>query len=445
MNPTAKPTPTQHAPALTAASARGRYLALIGLRWLPTGLLIPIMTLLALSRGLSLTEIGFVFSLQGLVVLGLELPTGGLSDALGRRPVLLLASLVGLTSLGLLIVADSVALFAAAAALQGVYRALDSGPLEAWYVDAALAADPDTTIEKGLSAGGSIASLGIAIGALASGALIALHPIASMDALVLPMVVALGLGLVNLCAIAMVMTETRVARGLGAAADSVRAVPGVVRDGIGLLRGSRVLLALVAVEAFWGFSMVTFESLFPIRLSETIGSTEDAAAIMGPVASAAWFAAAIGAAGVMLVSARIGVARSAALLRIIQGATVVAMGVIAGPIGIVVAYLACYVAHGASNPMHSTLLHREVDGSRRTTVLSINSMIGQPAGALGGIVLASLADATSISTAMIVGGIVCAVAAPLYIPAWRRERARAAEGAADRTPAPGAVPAAPTV
>ena len=185
------------------------------------------------------------------------------------------------------------------------------------------------------------------------------------------------------------------------------------------------------------FSMVTFESLFPIRLSETIGSTDDAATLMGPVASAAWFAAAIGAAGVMLVSARIGVARSAALLRIIQGATVVAMGVLAGPIGIVVAYLACYVAHGASNPMHSTLLHREVDGSRRTTVLSINSMIGQPAGALGGIVLASLADATSISTAMIVGGVVCAIAAPLYIPAFRRERERAAE-AAEAAANPGA-------
>ena len=433
----ATPAPTSASPALSAASARRRYLALIGLRWLPTGLLIPIMTLLALSRGLSLTEIGFVFSLQGLVVLGLELPTGGLSDALGRRPVLLLASVVGLISLGLLIVADSVVLFAAAAALQGVYRALDSGPLEAWYVDAALAADPDTTIEKGLSAGGSIASLGIAAGALTSGALIALHPIASIDALVLPMLVAFGLGVFNLGAIAILMTETRLARGLGAAADSVRAVPGVVRDGIGLLRGSRVLLALVAVEAFWGFSMVTFESLFPIRLSETIGSTDDAAALMGPVASAAWFAAALGAAGVMLVSARIGVARSAALLRIIQGATVVAMGVLAGPIGIVVAYLACYVAHGASNPMHSTLLHREVDGSRRTTVLSINSMIGQPAGALGGIVLASLADATSISTAMIVGGVVCAIAAPLYIPAFRRERERAAE-AAEAAANPGA-------
>ena len=128
--------------ALDARSARTRYLILVGLRWLPTGLLIPIIVLLALSRGLSLTEIGVVFGLQGLVVLFLELPTGGLSDALGRRPVLILASLVGLVSLSLLYVADSVALFAAATILQGVYRALDSGPLEAWYVDATLAADP---------------------------------------------------------------------------------------------------------------------------------------------------------------------------------------------------------------------------------------------------------------------------------------------------------------
>jgi MFS family permease len=430
---------------LSAASARRRYLALIGLRWLPTGLLIPITALLAISRGLSLTEIGFIFSIQGLVVLGLELPTGGLSDALGRRPVLLLASVVGLVSLGLLIVADSVVWFAAAAALQGVYRALDSGPLESWYVDAALAADPDTGIEKGLSAGGSISSLAIAIGALASGALVAVHPIESMSALVLPMVVALGLGLVNLAAIALLMSEVRVARGLGAAADSVRAVPGVVRDGVGLLRGSRVLLALVAVEAFWGFSMVTFESLFPIRLSETLGSTDQAAAAMGPVASAAWFAAAIGAAGIMLVSARIGVARSAALLRVVQGATIVAMGLIAGPIGIVTAYLACYVAHGASNPMHSTLLHREVDGSHRTTVISINSMIGQPAGAIGAIVLASLADATSIPTAMVLGGIVCAIAAPLYIPAWRRERSRGRVAAGAAAAVASAGPAEPDV
>ena len=421
--------------ALDARSARTRYLVLVGLRWLPTGLLIPVMVLLALSRGLSLTEIGFVFSLQGLVVLFLELPTGGLTDALGRRPVLILASLVGVASMGLLYVADSVALFAAAMILQGIFRALDSGPLEAWYVDATLAADPTAEMEHGLSAGSTVLSLAIALGALISGVLVALHPIEAIPALALPLLVAIGLGIVNVLAIIALMHEVRQARGLKAVGASVRAVPSVVGDGIGLLRGSRVLAALVAVELFWGFAMVTFESLFPVRLSEILGDTDQAAAVMGPVSSLAWFAAAAGAAGVVLLSRRIGVARSAAALRVVQGATVVVMGVLAGPVGVVTAYLACYVAHGASNPMHMTLLHREVDGPHRATVLSLNSMVSQPAGALGAIVLAALADGTSLSTAMVVGGVICALAAPLHIPAWRAERARTA--GRTREPVPG--------
>jgi membrane associated rhomboid family serine protease len=220
------------------------------------------------------------------------------------------------------------------------------------------------------------------------------------------------------------MTEPPRPRDAGAIAASVRAVPAIIGQGLGLLRASRVLLTLILVEALWGFSMVTFESLFPIRLSELVGGTDTAAAIMGPVGSAAWFASAAGAAAIVLLSRRIGVARSAGLLRIVQGGTVIAMGLIAGVVGVVVAYLACYTAHGASNPMHTTLLHRQVDGPHRTTVLSMNSMVAQPAGALGGILLAALADGTSVSTAMIVGGVICAAAAPLYLPAFRQERQR---------------------
>ena len=131
-----------------------------------------------------------------------------------------------------------------------------------------------------------------------------------------------------------------------------------------------------------------------------------------------------------MLSRRIGVARSAAALRVAQGATVVVMGVLAGPVGVVTAYLACYVAHGASNPMHMTLLHREVDGPHRATVLSLNSMVSQPAGALGAILLSALADGTSISTAMIVGGIICAAGRAALHPGLARRAGEVARGAA---------------
>jgi MFS family permease len=407
---------------LDAGSARRRYLTLVALRWAAPGFLIPIFVLLPLSRGLSLTEIGIVFSAQGFVVLALELPTGGLSDALGRRPVQILATCVGLVSLVVFYAADAFAPFVVAMLLQGVYRALDSGPLEAWYVDTTLAADPDAKIERGLGAASSVLSAAIATAALLSGALIAVDPFEGIPTLDLPVLVAIGLYAVNLVAVVLLMTEERRARGARAIAQSIVSVPSVIVDGLRLLRRSRVLLGIVMVELFWGFCMVCFESLFPVRLTEVVGGTETAGALMGPVSSAAWFASAAGAALIVPISARIGVAVSAAALRVIQGITILAMGLIAGPIGLVTAYLACYIAHGASNPMHMTLLHRQVEGPNRTTVISMNSMVSQPAGSIGTIILAAVADGSSVTTALLIGAVVCAVAAPLYLPAWRQER-----------------------
>ena len=413
---------------LDARTVRRRYLFLIGLRWFQSGLLIPILVLLMVSRGLSLVEIGLVGSVQGLIVLFLELPTGGLSDSLGRRPTLLLAYVFAFAGLAMLYVADSVGGFVLATALTAIFRALDSGPLEAWYVDATHAVNPEARIESGLSAGSSVLSLGIAAGALLSGALVALDPLPAIETLDLPVLLALGIAVLNLGAAAWLLTEAPRAAGFRGVVSSVRAVPATVREAVTLLRRSRVLPAVVAVELFWGFAIIAFESLFPIRLAEVVGGTTEAAALMGPASSGAWFAAAAGAALITLLSARIGVARSAMAMRILQGMTIVAMGLLAGAVGLITAYLACYFTHGASNPMHMTLLHREVDARHRTTVVSLNSMVFHPSAAVGAIVLTTIAAGTSLASAFVVAGIACAVAAPLYLPALRAERERAAAG-----------------
>jgi MFS family permease len=409
---------------LSARSALRRFLILTALRWLPVGLLIPVFVLLPLSRGLSLSELGLAAAMQGLVVFALELPTGGLADSVGRRRVLLSSIVISMASIGLFLVADTFAAFAVAFALQGVYRALDSGPLEAWYVDAALSADPNTRIDKGMSGHGTVLGVAIAAGALASGGLVVLDPIPGVDALAVPVLLALVLQLVGLVVAAVLMVETRRTSGLRSLVRSALATPRTIADGIGLLRHSPVLLALVAVELFWGFGMVTFEGLLPVRLAETVGDADVAAAITGPAASAAWIASAAGSAIMPLLGRCIGIAPSAALMRIMQGIAVAGMGLFAGVAGILVAYLACYAVHGSSNAAHSTLLHRQVVGGVRATVVSLNSMVSQPAGAVGIIVLTAIAESASVATAMYVGAVVLALAAPLYLPAWRQARAR---------------------
>jgi MFS family permease len=408
--------------ALTAEAVRRRYLALVALRWLPTGLIIPVSMLLPLERGMTLSEIGLAAAAQGLVVLFLELPTGGLADSLGRKPVLIASTLVGMTSIGIYLFADSFPAFFVAFALQGVFRALDSGPLEAWYVDASHAADPEAEIQRGLSGAGVVLGVTIATGALLSGLLVAWDPIDRLDALALPVVVSLALQLVGLAGVAILMREIRVNRGWNAATRAARETPAAISGGLRLLRDNRVLLAIVAVELFWGFGMVTFEGFTPLRLTEVLGDADRAAAIAGPAAAAAWLVSAAGAATVPWLGRRVGLAPAAASLRVLQGIAVVGIGFAAGVPGVIAAYLAAYLLHGASNPIHMTLLHRQVGGEFRATVSSLNSMAGLSAAALGLIALTALAEATSLSTAMYVGALVLAAAAPLYIPAWRQSR-----------------------
>ncbi|NLU78690.1 MFS transporter [Micromonospora sp. HNM0581] len=404
---------------LSVPRIRRRFLVLHGLRWLPTGLLIPVVVLLMQERGLTLTQIGLAAAAQGAVVLALELPTGGLADALGRKPVLVAANSVGLVSLGLLVLADSFALLAVVWALQGVFRALDSGPLESWYVDSILAVDPDAEYEKGLGQGGTVLGLSIAAGALISGGLVALGPLGPVSALTVPVLAAAGLQAGSLLALLILLVERRPVDGPGTVRASVRAAPRMVGEAFSLLRRSRVLLALVAVELFWGFGMVTFESLLPIRLAEVIGDADRAAALLGPASTVAWLASAAGAASTPLLIRRFGAAAGAALLRIVQGLTVVAMALLAGPVGVLIAFFVCHAVHGASNPLHMGLLHRQVDGPYRTSVISVNSMVAMPAAALGGVLLGFIGDRAGVSTAMLVGAVALAVAAPLYLPAWR--------------------------
>jgi predicted MFS family arabinose efflux permease len=110
----------------------------------------------------------------------------------------------------------------------------------------------------------------------------------------------------------------------------------------------------------------------------------------------------------------------------VHGVAVLGMGLLAGPAGVLTGYLASYLVHGAGNPVHMTLLHREVTGEHRSTVMSMNSVMMHPAFAVGLILLTALATGTSVSIAIVVGAVVLALAAPLYLPAARAERQRLA-------------------
>jgi MFS family permease len=406
-------------------AARTLYL-LSALRWLPVGVSLGVTVLLPLERGLSVAAIGSLLAIQGFVVLALELPTGGLSDTIGRRPVLVGSGILAVAASTVFLIAQSYLLFAVSLLMQGVFRALDSGSLEAWFVDAVHDRDPEAEVAGPLSRASSILGAAIASGALAGGLLVAWHPFETGSALILPCGVAVSL---YACYTALTVVLVREPRRLAGsdrpwvtAKRAISDAPRTIAGGVRLVARSRVLAGLILVEVFWSVAMVAFETLTPLRIEQFVGSEQRAAAVFGPASAAAWALFAAGALLASRASRSIGVTWVAIASRLANGLFVVMMGASAGLVGLLVGFGLAYATHGSAGPMHATLLHREADRTTRATVLSLNSMVAGGAYSVGILLLTTFAESASIATAIVVGGTFSLLGSLCYLPALRRER-----------------------
>lgn len=407
------------------AASRVLYL-LTATRWLPVGLTVAIVLLRPLEKGLSVTQVLTLTAVGGLVTVLLELPTSGFADAFGRRAVLVAAAVVNVVAGVLFVLADSLEVFLVVKVLFGLFRALDSGPLEAWYVDTVHVHRPGADVDQELSAAGSVLGASIAVGALVSGLLVWLAPTGGSP-LTLPLALAAGLGALHLLALLVLLREPpRSAPGTRREQllAGVRAVPTVIRGGLAVAGRSGALRGLLLAEAALSIAMLGFESMVPLRLAELLGSTDRAGAWMGVTAAVGWAVYALGASLGGRLSRRLGVGRAAIATHLLVAVGVVLIGLATGPVGVVAGYLATYGVFGGVGPLHASLVHREADAGTRATVLSLGSMVSFGVFAVCAPLTGLLTEATSSGLAVVVLGGLCLLGALAYRPALTAERDR---------------------
>lgn len=163
--------------------------------------------------------------------------------------------------------------------------------------------------------------------------------------------------------------------------------------------------------------------MLSLRLAEQLGGAA-AGRWVGPVGAAGWAVPAAGSSLAGRLHQRIGVPRTAIVARVLNGLGALVMGLAAGPVALVAAYLFTYGLHGAAGVAHNALLHREATSANRATVLSLNSLVFFAAAAAWSPVLGLVAGRTSIATAMVVGGLVSVLGLLGYLPAANREGRR---------------------
>ncbi len=402
-------------------SVKTRFLTLLALRWFATGLITPVALLLPLSRGLSVAEIATAMAAQGAVVLLMEIPSGVLSDVWGRRQVFVASALAALAAYGLMIVADSVLLLTAAWALKGLFRALDSGPLEAWFVDAENGRGAGQEVPSGLAAAGGVLAGSIAVGSLCSAGVLHVAPWSDPVTLAVPYAIAFVVVVVQLVVALVLMESTRRVPGDAVALGWADTLKG----GLGLVSGP-TLRWLALAMVFIAVGVSALELLMPVRMDELSADTSSAGSVLGVVTAVAWGLGSVGSLVVSRVLRSRAAAPVAVILLLVEAGGLAAMAAAAGPVVLVAGFWTSYAVHSGFGATYNSLVHARVDDARRGTALSMTSLVFLGTGAAAGVGLGALSDQSTASLGLLVGSnsLVCA-SGLILLGTGQRRRTRA--------------------
>lgn len=446
-------------------SVRGTYYLVGGLNWFATVLPMAVMVLLAQTRGFSLSQIGLYMGLYSLTIIALELPSGALADAAGRKRILLFAFALAAAAKLVFLFAFDLATLLAFAVLSGTSRALSSGALEAWFIDALQAEDPDVELQPALATGNTFHLLGLACGTLLGGVLpqlfdqlpatatTVLTPLSTtVVAAVIAQLLALGV-----CTVA--LREAPLGRptapselfDAGGAAGSrsgsreqdsgsgarrparwalrsgLRVVREVLADAYALTRYNRTLQLLLGADLIVGLVLTGSELLWQPFYAVHVGLGADDTMVLGVVLAGCFAMGMVGNLAATPLSRLLGkrYALVAGLFQLLQAAS---FGLLAWQTNLLLAtacYWSTYVMRSAWSSPHAALFNREVPGKRRSVMLSVQSLVAFGGSFLGSVTLAPLAEVASIPVAWLVCGGLLTLTTLLYL-ALGRERARSA-------------------
>jgi DHA1 family quinolone resistance protein-like MFS transporter len=373
------------------------------LHWSVVGLLSPVLVLMIMSKGVGEESIGLVMAAMSATVVILELPSGVLSDLIGRRRVYLASILLAIAALTALYFSRGPAGLVLGFVLYGASRAFSSGSIESSYIDDFLARKGKERLHSLIAAMNVGEAAGLALGALAGGWI----PMAwgRLD----PSGNRFGGNLIAQLAILLALLALTLLsrhRDPGGRRARLGAFIGESRD---FLRGKGALRLMLLGTALWGASFNAIELYWQPRLRDLIGESSDTA-IFGIMNGGYFLAAMLGslAAGAFLSARRLSALSLVGGLRILAGIAILALSAQPSVPGFAFFFLAIMGLNGMAGVPEGTALNAILPEGKRASFLSLASLAMQ----LGGIA-ASLAFGLARRFAPI--GAIWAVAGCLFL------------------------------
>jgi MFS family permease len=345
------------------------------LRFFGTGVIIPVLSLMLLSRGATIATISLLVGFYSVTVIAAEFPSGVFADVFGRRNAFLLSCVFSFVSYGILLLSRSIPLLLCGMLLHGLSRAFASGSIEALMIDQATT--EHVPLERVTARLSILESAGYAGGALTGGLLADVGARFSGN---------LGANII-VAALLIVLTllfvhESPRERPQHAGKTHLELFRTQIKESARFAKQRGIVRILLVLCLLMGFVL----SVIEIYWQPALAPYQSTYWIFGAVSSGAFAFVILGSwlAEKLLRRYQNAGLGLLLLLKLPLGIGLVAFSMTASEFSIIGVYLALYLLIGSGSVVENTYLNRLAPAESRASILSLFSLVLQ----IGGVVAA---------------------------------------------------------
>lgn len=382
------------------------------LQWFTVGISTTVLSLMMLSKGCSLNTLGLVSGLYSIFIVVFEFPSGVIADVIGQKKIYIISLLFSIIGYSIVLATNSLVWLLVGFSFYGISRAFSSGSVEVLFINQYIQENGKENLQKLMSVLGSGETVGLATGAFLGGVIPTIWQKyfpnqnkynGNLTVQIFVLVILLVVTLLTVKEASHVQEEKKT-------------IVKHTKESIRFVFNNRNVLLLICGTMVWGFSFNAIELYWQPQLKSILGS--DSSTWIFGVINSGYFLASLAGVGIISIIARKGkIAYTLVLFigRIVIGIMLVILAFQTRVLPFSIFYLSQFVINGMISIPETTLLNSQIPDDKRSSLLSINSLMLQLGGIVGSVIYSLLIGTLTISGVWILSGIVFGISSILYL------------------------------
>lgn len=376
------------------------------------GILIPVLSLLLLEKGLTLSNLSIVLGIYALTAVVLELPTGIAADVIGRKNVFCLSLAVSVVCFTIIFMGQGFIALAVGMIFYGINKSLASGSFDALFIDWYLDTFGKENLPKITYRMSVLDTLGLSLGAVTGGVL----PLISKNLFPQSGIYDLNLwAKILLTLILIVISYAFIKEADSFKASSKKSVRQHVLNSYFAVKSNKTLLFIFMSVLSTGFFLSAMETYWQPHFKSLL--SDSMIWLLGIMAFLYMGAGMAGniLSGKIINKFKIGYKEMYLALRVILALCLAILSMQTKIPMFLIVYSGTYLFFGMSNLPEGIIINGEIQNDMRASILSVYSFIFQSGALLGSFINSIIINYVTIpSLWLISSGIILVTAITVY-------------------------------